>query len=126
MSEPQADRSLRAAGLRMLTERPGAFARASLARLGRFWGIAPSGAVYPGPLRVVTALWTIPLWIALVVGLARRPTWRWPRVAAPALLLGLTAVHAVFWTDLRMRAPIVPAIALVAARFPWYQSSAEV
>src|SRR5262249_22274687 len=35
--------------------------------------------------------------------------------AAPMLVIGLTLVHAVFWTDLRMRAPIVPAIALIAA-----------
>ena len=31
------------------------------------------------------------------------------------VVLGLTLVHALFWTDLRMRAPIVPAIALIAA-----------
>ena len=37
------------------------------------------------------------------------------RVAAPLAILGLTIVHAFYWTDLRMRAPIVPAIALVAA-----------
>jgi hypothetical protein len=30
-------------------------------------------------------------------------------------VLGLTAVHAAYWTDLRMRAPLVPAIALIAA-----------
>ena len=30
------------------------------------------------------------------------------------MILGLTAVHSLYWTDLRMRAPIVPAIALVA------------
>ena len=35
--------------------------------------------------------------------------------SAPLAILGLTIVHAFFWTDLRMRAPIVPAIALVAA-----------
>ena len=31
------------------------------------------------------------------------------------IVIGLTLVHALFWTDLRMRAPIVPAIALIAA-----------
>src|SRR5205823_6088481 len=41
--------------------------------------------------------------------------WWWPRIAAPMMGVGLTLVHAVFWTDLRMRAPMVPAIALVAA-----------
>ena len=31
------------------------------------------------------------------------------------LVIGLTVVHAFYWTDLRMRAPIVPALALIAA-----------
>ncbi len=44
-----------------------------------------------------------------------RSLWRWPRIAAPMIVIGLTLVHAFFWTDLRMRAPIVPAIALIAA-----------
>ena len=118
LSEPEFDRRMRAEGLRMLAERPRDFARAALARLRRFWSVAPSDAVYPRKLRLATAAWTIPLWIALVLGLARRASWRWPKVAAPALLLALSAVHSVFWTDLRMRAPLVPVIALIAAGCP--------
>ena len=115
MSEPQADRYLRRQALRMLEERPRTFARATAARLGRFWGIAPSGKVYQSWLRTATAAWTVPLWAALALGLVNLGLWAWPRVSAPASILALTAVHAVFWTDLRMRAPIVPAIALIAA-----------
>jgi hypothetical protein len=115
LSEPEADRRMRAAGLRMLAERPRDFIRASLARLGRFWAIAPAGAVYPRSVRIATAFWTVPLWVALVLGVACREVWQWPRVAAPALIVALSAVHTVYWTDMRMRAPIIPAIALVAA-----------
>jgi len=115
MSEPEADRFLRMAALRMLAERPGTFARAAAARLGRFWALAPAAAVYPGPLRALTAAWTVPLWLALLAGLCRRSLWCWPRVSAPACLIALSAVHALYWTDLRMRAPVVPALALVAA-----------
>ncbi|MBX6316537.1 MAG: hypothetical protein IRY99_27030 [Isosphaeraceae bacterium] len=118
MTEPEADRYLRAAALRMVAARPGDFLRAALARLGRFWGVAPSGAVYPAWLRLLTALFTLPLWLALAAGLLRPSLWRWPRVAAPAMILGLSAVHALFWTDLRMRAPIVPSIAAIAASAP--------
>jgi hypothetical protein len=32
------------------------------------------------------------------------------------LIAAFTLVHLVFWTDMRMRAPIVPAIALLASR----------
>jgi 4-amino-4-deoxy-L-arabinose transferase-like glycosyltransferase len=115
MTERQADRYLRESAWRLAKERPRDFARASLARLGHFWGVAPAASVYPAPARYTTMVWTGPLWAALVLGLVRRHAWTWPTVAAPMAVLGLTIVHAFFWTDLRMRAPIVPAIAAIAA-----------
>lgn len=115
MSEPEADRAMRSEALRMLRERPLDFARASAARLARFWGLAPSAAVYPWWLRLASAAWTAPLWLALAWGLASPTSWRWPGVVASAFLLALTAIHCVYWTDQRMRAPLVPAIALIAA-----------
>jgi len=118
MSEPRADRTLSRRGLAMLSGRPASFARASAARLGRFWGIAPAAAVYPLPLRLAAACWTAPLWVALVLGLGRRPSWEWPRIAAPAAVVAMTVVHTFYWTDMRMRAPIMPAIALIAAGGP--------
>jgi hypothetical protein len=121
LSEPAADRRLRSIALQLAWARPRDFARASLARLGRFWGIAPTGAVYPFWLRVVTAVWSVPLGLALVAGLCRRSLWVWPRITAPLMLAALSAVHAVYWTDLRMRAPLIPAIALIVVTIdgPW-------
>jgi hypothetical protein len=115
LSEPAADRLLTREVWKLARQRPRDFARASLARLGRFWGVAPSGAVYSPALMWITAAWTVPLWIALLLGLCRREIWRWPRITAPLVLLGLTAVHTFYWTDLRMRAPAVPAIGLIVA-----------
>jgi hypothetical protein len=115
LSEPAADRRLRDGALELLRRRPRDFARATAARLVRFWSIVPAETVYPGWLRVLVALWTIPLWAALIDGLARRPTWQWPRITAPLSLVALSVVHAVYWTDMRMRAPLVPAIALIVA-----------
>ena len=82
LGEAEADRRFRASAVELARSRPGAFARASVARLGRFWGIAPSASVYPTWLRAVTAAWTVPLWIALAGGLARRGSWRWPEISA--------------------------------------------
>ncbi len=115
MSEPAADRYLRDQALRLAREHPADFGRATLARLGHFWSFAPTASVYPAVARIATLLWTVPLFVALLIGLFEPSVWTWPRVAAPLAILGLTMVHAFYWTDLRMRAPIVPAIALVAA-----------
>ena len=89
--------------------------RATLARLGHFWAVAPVASVYPTWARIASLVWTVPLLLALLLGLFQPSVWSWPRVAAPLAIVGLTVVHAFYWTDLRMRAPIVPAIALVAA-----------
>ncbi len=115
LTEPEADRFLRNQAMEIARRRPLDFVRASIARLGRFWAVAPSEAVYPRPARFATMIWTIPLWTALLLGVLRRPAWSWPTIAATMTLLGLTIVHLAFWTDLRMRAPIVPAIAILAA-----------
>jgi 4-amino-4-deoxy-L-arabinose transferase-like glycosyltransferase len=119
MTEHQADRYLQASVWRLAGRRPGDFSRACLARLVHFWGAAPATSVYPAVARWATLAWTLPLWAALLLGLAARSLWTWPRIAAPIAVLGLTLVHALFWTDLRMRAPIVPAIALIAAGAGW-------
>ncbi len=115
MSEPDADRYMRDQALRLAREHPADFFRATVARLGHFWSLAPTASVYPAPARIATLLWTVPLFIALLIGLFEPSVWTWPRIAAPLAILGLTIVHAFYWTDLRMRAPIVPAIAVVAA-----------
>jgi 4-amino-4-deoxy-L-arabinose transferase-like glycosyltransferase len=115
MSEPQADRYLRDSVFRLARNRPPEFARAVVHRLDHFWGLFPSGSVYSRPMRWASLAWTLPLWIALALGLFRIDLWRWPRIVAPLFCVGFTAVHAFYWTDMRMRAPVVPAIAVIAA-----------
>jgi 4-amino-4-deoxy-L-arabinose transferase-like glycosyltransferase len=115
MAEPDADRFMKARVIRLARDRPNDFVRASVARLGRFWSVAPASSVYPWPVRLASALFTIPVWVALVAGLVGRACWTWPRVTAPLQILGLTIVHTFYWTDMRMRSPIIPAIAIVAA-----------
>jgi 4-amino-4-deoxy-L-arabinose transferase-like glycosyltransferase len=115
MTEPQADRFLRRTVVKLAVTQPAIFLRASVDRLRRFWSAVPSGAVYAPWVRWATALWTLPLWAALALGIFRPGLWRWPQVAAPLAIAGLCLVHTLYWTDIRMRAPIVPAIALVAA-----------
>ncbi len=115
LPEPAADRFMRNQAFSLAREQPADFARATLARLGHFWAIAPVASVYPATARIATLVWTIPLFLALATGFIQPAAWSWPKVAAPVAIVGLTIVHALYWTDMRMRAPIVPAIALVAA-----------
>ena len=114
-SEPESDRWLRHQAITFARDHPCDFLRATLARLARFWGVMPEAAVYPPIVRWAVAAWTVPLWILLLIGLTDRRTYGWPRVVAVAMVVGLTLVHTVYWTDLRMRAPVIPAMALIAA-----------
>lgn len=115
LPEPEADRLFRRMAIEAVRDRPKDAFHATLGRISRFWGISPSSAVYGRGLRLATSVWTVPLWIALALGLGRWSTWQWPRIAAPAMVISLALVHCIYWTDLRMRAPVVPAIALIAA-----------
>lgn len=119
MTEPQADRFLRDSVVELARSRPATFLRACVAREATFWSAVPAAGVYGRTTRLGTAVWTIPLWAALVVGLFHPRFRRWPGVAVPCAILGLSVVHALYWTDMRMRAPIVPAIALAAASAAW-------
>ena len=115
MPEPAADRLLRNEAIDLARREPRTFAKACLARLATFWSPAPTSGVYSARVRAVTMAWSIPVLTAFVAGLTSKTFRRWPGVSAPSLILGLTIVHAFYWTDLRMRAPIVPAVALAAA-----------
>ncbi len=91
-------------------------------RWSRLWGVLPLATVEdesPGArfARYAVAIWYIAGWLLVLrAALAMRselfaPPWGY----AVALWLALTVVHALFWTDMRMRAPAVPSLALAAA-----------
>jgi hypothetical protein len=65
----------------------------------------------------LTALWYVLLFLLAAIGayakgldLGRVP-WLWPVL----MCLAFTVVHGVYWSDLRMRAPLMPAVCLLAA-----------
>lgn len=95
------------------------FLRAIAYRSGCFWSLAPSAKTsHLGRV----ASWAIAIFYGLVsigglFGLARFSGAEW-RQWSPLLLLPLTLwlTHLVYWTDTRMRAPVVPVLALLAAR----------
>jgi hypothetical protein len=108
--------------LEAIHEQPAMFLAASVKRLSRLWGWLPEQlAADESPARRA-ARYGSALVLACELILAVAGVWRLGRkLATPPwlnltlMVLAFTATHAVFWTDLRMRAPLAPGIALLAA-----------
>ena len=98
------------------------FAYSSLVKVGRLWGfvphqVDPRESVPCRLLRYAVGAWYVVVFVLAVVGIygLGRRMWRVPWLWGILLCLSLTAVHAFYWSNLRMRAPLMPVIALVAA-----------
>ena len=89
--------------------------RACLLRFVRFWNVLPLGTAaesVPQPLLYGIAGFYILAWgLALVGGVTQTRHHLEPALLALAMILGFMAVHLVFWTNARMRAPVLPAVA---------------
>ena len=98
---------------------PVVFCRACLWRGLRFWDLAPwkIPTGYSKFLFGGTAFYYGLLTCGMLIGLVRLSAVEW-RTWSVLLLLPLTLwlTHLVYWTDMRMRAPVIPILALLAAR----------
>ncbi len=99
-------------------QHPREFAAACWLRARRFWNISPSGAdatVMPHAIRWGVAVFFVLELTAAAIGLwrIRRDDWSvwWPLVV---LVVSFSTVHLVYWSNLRMRAPVEPVLALLA------------
>lgn len=121
-NEVDHDRAEYALAWQSIRNAPAAFLRACAYRLSRLWGLMPLHGSAEATPAVRIARWIIGGYYAVVLLLAaaglaavvrRRLLADW----LPGLLLVacFTAVHTLYWADMRMRAPLVPVIALLAA-----------
>jgi len=108
--------------LRHIREQPGMFAYACLVRLGRMWGLVPHQIRSDESIRRRLIRYAVGCWHAVILLAAVLGAWRQGRglVIKPWLwgalfCLCLTAVHVFYWSNLRMRAPLVPIVAVSAA-----------
>jgi hypothetical protein len=101
---------------------PYGFLRACLYRIGQLWSPLPHKLTADESLgrrwlRYATCAWYCGVFALAAVGVWRlrwqlaRPPWVWGLL----LCLAFTAVHTLYWSNLRMRAPLMPFVALVAA-----------
>lgn len=121
------DRWMSRRALEHIQSEPDLFVRACLLRLRRFWSLTPGGgdaAVLPTGLRLPLAGFYAAVFLLAAVGLVRAACRQWG-IWAPSILLlaAFVAVHFVYWSNARMRAPVVPVILLLAARATTARSS---
>jgi hypothetical protein len=123
LGEVNRDRALSQQAQAFIHENPVRFMRACLFRARTFWGITPSRTAGEG--QNLPMLWSVggfylALWVGGIASLVRFVRTRSLPLSpvfsmALSLILGFFLVHLVYWTDVRMRAPIMPAIAVLVA-----------
>jgi 4-amino-4-deoxy-L-arabinose transferase-like glycosyltransferase len=119
-TEPQQDRWMSRRAWRNISDNPGSFLRALRLRFFRFWNIVPQGSA--GRAVSIPVLWMIGLFytitgLGMLVGLIRLDRTEWQLwLPVIVLILSFTAVHLVYWSNMRMRTPLISIVALLATR----------
>jgi len=113
------DRWMNEHAWKYIREEPGTAVRAGLTLLGRFWNLTPFATErtpVSKTMRIGVAAFYVAVTVALLAGFCRRSRADWLRWwPAAALIVSFSLVHSLYWADMRMRTPVVPAIALFAA-----------
>jgi 4-amino-4-deoxy-L-arabinose transferase-like glycosyltransferase len=108
--------------MQTIRSRPGDFVYTSLLRLGRFWSPLPHKLTSDESARrrwarLAVALWYYAVFMLAVLGAT--VVWRQrlpgPWYAGLLLAVALSLVHMVYWSNMRMRAPLAPWLSLLAA-----------
>lgn len=96
---------------------PVAFLRGCVIRVGWLWALWPSPRQASLATRIAIASWYATVFCFAIAGCMQFVrSWRHLQRWFPGLLLvaSLTLVHSVYWSNMRMRAPAVPIVSLLA------------
>lgn len=111
------DRLCYEAAVATIKRRPKMFLWSCFVRAGRFWSPTPHG-VGSRSARAIFAVTGFYVLLLTAAGVAlvrhRRFFFTRPWWCMWVLAFTLTGIHAVFWSNMRMRAPVAPAIAMMA------------
>lgn len=113
-SELENDRVAYSAARETIKRDPGMFLVSSLYRIGWLWAWWPN--IERLPVMLAIGIW-YGIWsLAAIFALVRRPPrlWLWGWLPIFLLAFSLTAVHSVYWSNMRMRCPVVPGVYLLA------------
>jgi hypothetical protein len=102
-----------------IRDEPVIAARAALTLLGRMWNVVPLATDHSTrstAVRLAIGTFYSVLFLAVLIGVVRHRHADW-LAWRPVLILivSFTGVHSLYWADMRMRTPLVPAVALLAA-----------
>ena len=118
------DRLASQTALATIARSPWIFLKACLIRVAWFWAFWPSSEQANLILRVMIGGWYSAIFALFILGSWRGIYgWWWKRypasvsylwLPAVSLMIGLTAVHTVYWSNMRMRAPMIPMISVIS------------
>lgn len=122
IDELAGDRRLRKLAVEHIRNEPAIFLWSCVVRVGNLYSPLPHAVGHgesPGrrALRYLVAAWYVALYGVALVGVVSlgRALYCGPWLWGLTLLAAFTLVHAVYWSNLRMRAPLMPVLALLAA-----------
>ena len=108
----------KAKAVETIRRRPGDFVRACVLRVARFWNVVPQGPAADRLPRVAyyaVGLFYAGAWLLAAVGVVAAWRGRMGAMVAVAIpAVAFTAVHAVYWSNARMRLPVEPCVFLFA------------
>lgn len=117
-TEPERDAWFYRLAFRTIRNHPGDFLLSCVWRFCRLWDLLPQYPIrdaIPVPIRWGMIAWYLMFWggmlIGIVVVLGRG---KWKQIQFPLMILNVSIVHLFYWTDLRMRAPLIPLVAVLA------------
>ncbi len=101
---------------------PEMFVHACMVRVGRLWQLVPHKISADESTLRMAARWLVGCWYGVVFVLAvaalvvrRKQLLASPIVWGLLLCFAFTAVHSIYWSNMRMRAPLIPFVCLLAA-----------
>jgi hypothetical protein len=110
---------------------PAAFIRSCMLRFCRFWAISPAEDGLPKWIRFGTAVWYSIIWLGLCLNVfqlairrgrkmpLKRSCMDFQKGVVPLILWAAVGafviIHLFYWTDTRMRAPLMPVMAVLAS-----------
>jgi len=115
------DQQLNDCAWRAIRQDPWGAVRAAIYRVGQLWSPLAHRQSQQESFGMLVLRWGAAAWYVMVFGAAlaalQRLGWqayRGPWVAGLLLCLLFTLVHSLYWSNLRMRAPLMPFVALLA------------